>query len=145
LAYTIFIQRKWQTALSTISEFNIPGTEIKGYFLECPGPDTETPNLNKRIPEGHYSLVWHASNKFAVHNPVPKLFNAKVPSSRAILIHPGNTPGDTQGCLLPGTERLIDKVTNSVIMYKKIKNILKKEGISKFNITITFCYVDGSR
>jgi hypothetical protein len=80
LAYTIFIQRKWQTALSTISEFNIPGTEIKGYFLECPGPDTETPNLNKRIPEGHYSLVWHASNKFAVHNPVPKLFNAKVPS-----------------------------------------------------------------
>lgn len=60
-------------------------------------------------------------------------------------IHLGNTPGDTQGCLLPGTERLIDKVTNSVIMYKKIKNILKKEGISKFNITITSCYVDGSR
>ncbi|MDU5190323.1 MAG: hypothetical protein E6Z60_02795 [Mixta calida] len=46
---------------------------------------------------------------------------------------------------MPGTERLIDKVTNSVIMYKKIKNILKKEGISKFNITITSCYVDGSR
>ncbi|WP_237172358.1 DUF5675 family protein [Pantoea alhagi] len=75
MAYTIFVQRKWQTTLSTISEFSISGTNIKDYFLECPGPDTVTPRLKKRIPEGSYRLVWHTSGKFVKHNP-PKLFNA---------------------------------------------------------------------
>ncbi|WP_244323730.1 DUF5675 family protein [Mixta intestinalis] len=41
-----------------------------------------------------------------------------------ILIHPGNEPKDTKGCLLPGTARLTDKVTNSVAMYNKIKQLM---------------------
>lgn len=143
MAYTIFIQRKWQTSLSTISEFTVSGSDIKGYFLECPGPDTVTPYLKKRIPDGIYKLVWHTSATFVTHNPVPKLFNANVSPSRDILIHPGNYPRNTKGCLLPGTERLLNTVTNSVVMYKKIKNFIMKEGITEFNVSISSCYVDG--
>lgn len=145
MAYTIFIQRKWQTALSTISEFTLPGTDIKGYFLECPGPDTITPDLKRRIPEGIYRLVWHTSGKFAMHNPVPKLFNANVATSRNILIHPGNSPTDTAGCLLPGSHRLMNKVKNSVIMYNKIKRVLVTEGIANFTVSITSYYVEGEK
>lgn len=145
MPYTIFVQRKWQTTLSTISEFSISGTDVRGYFLECPGPDTATPRLKKRIPEGSYRLIWHTSGKFVKHNPTPKLYNADVSVSRDILIHPGNYPRDTKGCLLPGTERLANKVTNSVIMYKRIKEIIEKEGIANFTVMITSCYVDGNR
>lgn len=138
----MFIQRKWQTAISTISEFNISGTDIKGYFLECPGPDTIMPNLKKRIPEGSYSLVWHTSGRFKKHSPTPLLFNAQVPSSRLILIHPGNKPQDTEGCLLPGTNRNINEVTKSIILYDKLKYLMIEKGIHNFKVFIMSCYVD---
>lgn len=142
MAYTIFIQRKWQTPSSTVSEFAISGTDIKGYFLECPGPDTVMPNLKKRIPEGSYSLIWHNSGRFKKHSPTPLLFNAQVPSSRLILIHPGNKPQDTEGCLLPGTNRNIDEVTKSVILYDKLKHLMIEKGIHNFKVFIMSCYVD---
>lgn len=143
MAYTIFIQRKWQTALSTISEFTLPGTDIKGYFLECPGPDTITPDLKKRIPEGHYSLTWHKSNKFSQHSPLPQLYNAQVPISRWILIHPGNDYNDTIGCLLPGKVKLVDRVGASKDLYDRMKSFMRTEGIDKFSVIITSHYVNG--
>lgn len=145
MAYTIFIQRKWQTSKSTISEFTIPGTSIKGYFLECPGPDTTTSGLKKRIPEGCYSLMWHKSVNFSGYNPVPLLFNAGVSASRYILIHPGNYPHDTVGCLLPGMNRIANEVRSSVMMYKKIKDFITEKGIHNVNVIITSCYVDGKK
>lgn len=72
MAYTIFIQRKWQTPSSTVSEFAVSGTDIKGYFLECPGPDTVARRQKKRIPEGSYRLIWHTSVRFVQHNPTPQ-------------------------------------------------------------------------
>lgn len=142
MAYTIFIQRKWQTPSSTVSEFAISGTDIKGFFLECPGPDTVMLNLKKRIPEGSYSLIWHNSGRFKKHSPTPLLFNAQVPSNRLILIHPGNKPQDTEGCLLPGTNRNINEVTKSVVLYDKLKNLMIEKGIHNFKVFIRSCYVD---
>ncbi|MGD8107917.1 DUF5675 family protein [Pantoea sp. FN0302] len=145
MTYTIFVQRKWQTTLSTISEFSIPGTDIRGYFLECPGPDTITADLKKRIPEGSYSLVWHTSNKFSKHSPLPQLYNAQVPLSRWILIHPGNEPSDTEGCLLPGRVKLFDRVEVSKTVYDRIKSFMLSKGINNFKVIITSHYVDGNR
>lgn len=145
MAYTIFIQRKWQTSKSTISEFSISGTDIKGYFLECPGPDSVTAGLKKRISEGSYSLVWHTSTKFSKHSPLPQLYNAQVPLSRWILIHPGNEPSDTEGCLLPGRVKLFDRVEVSKAIYDRIKSLMQAKGIDKFRVMITSHYVDGTR
>ncbi|WP_409371605.1 DUF5675 family protein [Mixta theicola] len=68
--------------------------------------------------------------------------NAQVPSSRLILIHPGNKPQDTEGCLLPGTNRNINEVTQSVILYEKLKCLMIKNGIHNFKVFIMSCYVD---
>lgn len=52
------------------------------------------------IPEGRYRIRIRWSNKF--RRPMPFLLD--VPYFSGIMIHPGNTPADTQGCILVGTE-----------------------------------------
>lgn len=49
------------------------------------------------IPTGNYQLVRHRSPRFGMTFQV-----ANVPDRSAILIHPGNTIKDTDGCLLVG-------------------------------------------
>jgi ureidoglycolate hydrolase len=97
---TILYQRHWETQLSTTGPFIITGTEIKGFFLEPPGPPTTTPNMNLRIPPGRYLLEKNKGAKFGL-----RLYNDQVSKARAILIHSGNEPAETKGCLLPGTGR----------------------------------------
>lgn len=142
MSYTIFIKRLWQSDKSTTSQFTISGTNISGYFLERPGPDTTAANVRKRIPDGSYSLKWHASAKLRKFSPLPNLFNADVPSSRAVLIHPGNVPADTDGCLLPGKTKGDDRIGQSVGLYDDIKKLMVEQGIENFRVSITSCYVD---
>lgn len=48
--HNIIITRLWQTDNSTVSKYEITGSSIKGYFLERPGPDTQTPTNGKEFP-----------------------------------------------------------------------------------------------
>ncbi|MFS2221254.1 DUF5675 family protein [Pantoea sp. B65] len=89
-----------------------------------------------------YRLKWHASPKFARHSPTPQMFNAEVPSDRWILIHPGNSPQDTDGCWLPGKVKLGDRVNASGPLYNEIKAILNQKGIHNFKVVISSCYVN---
>ena len=80
-----------ETNNSSISAFNIPGTEISGYFLEPAGPSTSMANKDKRIPEGSYDVGNYDSKKF------PNTYiisNSEVSQKRSILIHTGNTGED---------------------------------------------------
>ena len=140
--FTLLVNRIWQTQLSTISVYEIPGSKIKGYILECPGPDTTQSGLKKRIPEGVYKLKWHSSHLPAVkkYNPVPLLYNAQVSSSRYILIHNGNYPRNTEGCLLVGSSRGVDFVGGSVDKLKELNAFLKENGIDNVTVSITSCY-----
>lgn len=70
------------------------------YSLEPAGPDTTTPGLDRRIPQGEYKLGWHDSPKFKAR--LPLVYNEEVPKSRCILVHAGNYDKDTLGCILPG-------------------------------------------
>ncbi|QDP85772.1 hypothetical protein FNJ88_09520 [Chryseobacterium sp. SNU WT5] len=134
---TIRLVRKWETHKSTIGEFTIDNTEIKGYFLEEKGPDTIVSGNEQRVPIGTYSLEWHAGTKI---KKGLKLYNDVVSKSRAILIHSGNTSDDTEGCLIAGSTRTTDFVGGSKVKLKEIFDYVEEIGIKDAKIIITQAY-----
>lgn len=127
----IVYQRETETDQSTTGSFTIPGTDIKGFFIEPAGPSTTEANLDKRIPAGTYKLILNPGKKYGL-----RLFNDQVPFKRAVLIHVGNYPNNTRGCLLPGTSVGKNNVDNSVKMLNKIMNHFKQVGFEGATITI---------
>lgn len=134
---TIRLVRKWQTTISTIGEFTIDGSDIKGYFLEEKGPDTTVSGLEQRIPIGTYNLKWHNGTK---QKGVLKLYNNSVSEARAILIHSGNKAADTEGCLLAGSSKSTDYVGGSKDKLKEINDYVTLKGIDGAKIIITANY-----
>jgi predicted chitinase len=134
---TIRLVRKWQTTKSTIGEFTIDGSDIKGFILEEKGPDTTVSGKEQRIPIGTYNLVWHSGTKF---KNVLKLHNSAVSINRAILIHPGNSAENTEGCLLPGSSKSTDWVSGSKDKVKEINDYVNSVGIENAKIIITEKY-----
>lgn len=60
-------------------------------------------NAAKAIPTGRYNVQNSKSQKFK--RELPLVWNAKVPASRGIRIHVGNSVKDSSGCVLVGMGR----------------------------------------
>jgi len=89
---------------------------------------------NSAVPRGKYELIINYSNKFK--KLLPLLLN--VPYFKGIRIHPGNTPADTFGCILCGTQFAKDKVLKSRLAYIKLFSIISKaHNKEKIFITIS--------
>lgn len=95
------------------------------------------------IPTGTYKVDMDTvspkySNYFKY--PYAKQFNAKMPrlidvkGFEGVLIHPGNTQRDTEGCILVGINKIKGQVTNSQTTWKKLMSVLLKD---KDNIELT--------
>jgi Family of unknown function (DUF5675) len=127
----IIYQRMTETNQSTTGNFSIPGTNISGYILEPAGPSTTQSGLDRRVPAGTYNIIKNVGTKYGL-----RLYNDQVPQSRAILMHIGNYPGDTEGCLLPGSSIGTNFVGGSGPVINQIMNHFNQVGFNGATITI---------
>ena len=122
-----------ETGESTISAFVIPDKGITGFFLEPAGPSTTVTNQDRRIPEGSYQLEPFSGK---THKNVFRLSNERVSKDRNILIHIGNYPFQTTGCLMPGCTYEKDAVYSSEDKFKEVEGYLNSKDAEnvRFNI-----------
>ena len=90
---------------------------------EIPGrPVGEWKQFGKTaIPAGTYVVTIEWSNRF--QRPLPRL--QAVPGFTGILIHPGNTHKDTDGCILPGLHWHQGGVSQSMAAFNVLFNKLQ--------------------
>jgi Steigviridae/Suoliviridae L,D-carboxypeptidase/transpeptidase len=84
------------------------------------------------IPAGTYSVDITMSARFK--RELPLLI--AVPGFDGIRIHPGNTAGDTEGCLLPGAMRMAKSVGQSRLAFDALFAKLRVAHIRREPITI---------
>ena len=96
-------------------------------------------NAAKAIPCGMYTVQNSKSPKFK--RELPLLHNEKVPASRGIRIHVGNTAKDSQGCVLVGMGRSTEKssVTESTNAEVMVTMLCRNES----NLVIVDNYKQG--
>jgi hypothetical protein len=129
----ILIQRNTRTATSVIGDLTIKDNVFKCVTLE----DTDR-NLHSEmslkvikdikipkktaIPRGRYQVAFVWSNRFQMQ--MPCLLG--VPGFDGIYLHIGNYAGDTEGCILVGTVKKVDKIEGSTKKYNELRALLTK-------------------
>ena len=108
----LFLQRLHSSINSTTGVF-INASGIICYSLELPWRDNAR-NISC-IPVGEYRCHKSYSSK---HGHVVRLVD--VPNRSDILIHAGNQPSDTQGCILPGLDISYGVVLNSKVALRRL-------------------------
>jgi RHS repeat-associated protein len=97
------------------------------YSLEPGGPETIESNQNRRIPDGVYNVDTYSSERYP-DNFI--LSNESVSPERLILIHSGNVPSNTRGCVLPGCSSGEGTVGNSRDAMKAIRTFFNSNNTS---------------
>lgn len=139
----LLLIRDVRTTQSTTSKFFI-NNEFECFMLEDEDrglkQDMPLSEIAKRklygntcIPEGRYKVIINLSNRFK--RLLPLLLD--VPGYVGIRIHPGNTHLNTEGCLLPGTTRLKDKVVHSKLAFDRLFKKLHDAQLQNEEIFIT--------
>ena len=95
----LIINRIKETQYSTLSEFHFENNDLKGFILEPGGPSSSKSGSQLRIPSGNYGLEYKYSTTFKMK----MLFLTGVVGRNSIMLHWGNYPSNTTGCLVVGT------------------------------------------
>lgn len=137
----------------TLTE-NESGTVLfEGYSCENIGPSTDVPQQDKRIVARTYSILWTDSSKngsLSNIHPKYKLENGRNKAiwiinnedknfaGRRILIHVGNYPQDTEGCLLIGKNKDTNKgtISNSIVAINELYEVIEKIGIENIDLVV---------
>lgn len=123
------IDRKWKKPEWTISNFTMNGVKLCESLedtdrgLRQDMPLSQIKKIKKEgitaIPSGRYEVVLRYSPHFKRETPWIK----DVPGYQWVLIHAGNNPEHTKGCVLPGENKAKGKVLNS----RKYEDIITAE------------------
>jgi len=122
-------QPKWSTRKSLSGDLLV-NSQYFCFFLTLPLGDGLP---GSAIPPGRYSVTIAPSPKFqaiAEHdawfkiyaNQIPHLLG--IPNRSNILIHPGNYPDNTEGCILVGNEHNIDFLGNSRTAFSRLQPMI---------------------
>ena len=146
----LLLQRRFRGPKYTIGTLYINGERFCDTLedvdrgLSCKLREAENIRLKiagaTAIPVGTYHITLdQVSSKFRYKSwaqpyggRLPRLLS--VPAFTGVLIHPGNTAADTEGCLLVGENKAVGQVINSVATFHKLMPILLA---AKDEITIT--------
>lgn len=136
----------------TLTENESGKVLFKGYTCENIGPSTDTPNQDKRIVARTYKIQWTDSStnsslsktypkyKIGERNKAIWLHNPEDPNfaKRRILIHVGNYPQDTAGCLLVGQTRNTAKgtISSSILAIHSLYEIIEKIDIKEIDLVV---------
>lgn len=124
----IEVKRKWPR-----SKYIIGRLYIDGAFL-CHSMEPPHHGAHPCIPVGTYKVTMYPSAKFKGLRP---LIN-DVKGRSGILIHEGNYPSQTLGCVLVGNNTSVGMLTSSKAMLQKIMDKIVASG--ETTITITECF-----
>lgn len=128
------LERKYLKPEYTIGQLKVDGT----FF--CDTLEDQVRDLSQvkkvpgktAIPAGKYEVIVNISPKFK--RKLPRLLD--VPGFEGILIHRGNTPEDTAGCILVGENKIKGKLVNSTPYEVKLTAILERAQSAGEVITI---------
>ena len=120
-------------------EYTIGRLEVDGKYF-CDTLEDRVRDLNREkkvpgetaIPAGCYEVVVNWSPRFK--RKLPRLLN--VPEFEGILIHRGNTPEDTAGCILVGENKAKGRVINSTPYELRLTEMIERAQTAGETITI---------
>ena len=134
--------KAWQKEKYTIGNFYIDYGNGYQYFcntLEDTVRDLNHDGTNEvkiygetAIPFGTYKITWAYSPKFK--KLMPLLWG--VNDYKGVLIHIGNKPEDTLGCILVGENKVKGGLINSTITFDKLYKIMQDSKQDEFIIEI---------
>ena len=120
------------TTKTTIGKLYIDGTYQCDTLEDVVRPKGEKVYGKTAIPTGEYEVVINFSKKY--QRLMIQIMN--VPMFEGIRIHSGNKAEDTEGCILVGTRKSIDWISNSVKAYKPLFEKIDKAFEAGDHITI---------
>ncbi|EAH4954518.1 hypothetical protein IMC85_001419 [Campylobacter jejuni] len=146
----VTINRRYTGKTCVIGKFKVLDDEEKILF-ECFSLEEDKEGLESgkdlRIPEGNYNLKRHSPSRFEntlrsitkKDDTMINVYNDEVPSSRAILIHWGNTDKDTQGCILLGLtkDNNNESVGQSRLACKEFYDLMHGKNLEDIKLEIT--------
>lgn len=149
----IRVERKWPKPTYSIGRFYIDGIFYCNTLEDADRGLKQTDSLDyiksrkvaneTAIPKGTYKVAMNVTSpKYAASSwywslcqgKVPRLLN--VPGFDGILIHTGNNPLQTSGCLLVGKNTKVGQLTESKETFKKIYKLMKSAYDKGEEITI---------
>lgn len=138
----ILLDRKWKKETYTIGNLYVNGSlfcnTLEDRDRGLKKTDSLTTIKSKKIygetaiPTGMYEIAMDITSpkysavkwyKNLCGGKMPRLKN--VPGFEGILIHPGNTPFDTCGCILVGRNTIKGQVTQSKDTFSKLYKLMK--------------------